>query len=283
MPVLIPAAGQQLAVNGVDVSQYAMIVESKAPLMHAPPKRNANVTVPGRHGTIRTPRKRYAEADFVLTFLVLGAQADGTVPAGSSAARELYARADALMALFGAETVLLTRTLPDGSQRQAVAEVTGKLDWTRDLGDYPLLAKVAVALTIPDVFWSDTVTTSVTITGTTGSTGSLVAFSGATAPMSAVTLTWGPCANPQLTYTSGAFVAYNGVIAAGRQLVMNTANWTVSTGTGAAWSPDLRSINFSPGPGWFELLPQATTVTILHTAGGSASCTIAAVRRYLSA
>lgn len=284
MPVLVPTAGQQLAVNGVDLSQYGVILQSKAPLMSSPPRRGENVTVPGRHGTIRTPRKRYEENDLVLVMLVLGAQPDGTVPSDSTAAEQLYANADALMGLFGAETVLLTRTMPDGSQRNATAEVVEKIDWSRQLGDTPLLAQVGIALTIFDAFWADTSPVSQTITGATGTTATLTAFQGATAPISDVTITWGPCSNPQLIH-GPAFVTYNGVISAGRQLVINTANWTVSTGSGTAWSPDLRLVSFGPGPAWMELNPWLNpfAVQIVHTGGGSASCTLTAARRYLSA
>lgn len=282
MPVLIPSGGQKVAVNGVDLSAYAVVLNSLAPLMHVPAKRNPNVTVPGRHGTIRTPRKRYAENDIVLTFLVLGAQADGTVPSGSTAAREFYARVDTLLGLFAAETVQLTRTMPDGSVRQATVEVADKMDWTRNLGTAPLLGQVAVAFTNPAGFWSETTVSSQTITGATGTTATLTAFAGSTAPITDVTLTWGPCSNPMLVYGPG-FVQYNGVITAGRQLVINTSNWSVNSGTGTAWSPDLRNVSFGPGPTWLELVPAVTTAQITHTGGGSASCTLAAARRFLSA
>lgn len=282
MPVLIPAGGQKLAVNGTDLSQYAVILNSMAPLMHVPAKRNPNITVPGRHGTIRTPRKRYSESDFVLTFYVLGSRSDGTVPSGSTAAKEFYARVDALLGLFQAETVQLSRTMPDSTVRQATVEVVDKMDWTRNLGMYPLLGQVAVAFTNPSAFWAESTVSSQTIAGTTGTTATLTAFTGSTAPISDVTLTWGPCSNPSLIYGS-AFVQYNGVIAAGQQLVINTANWSVGPGTGTAWSPDIRNVAFGPGPTWLELVPSVTTGQITHTGGGSASCTVAAARRFLSA
>lgn len=285
MPVLIPTAGQQLAVNGTDLSQLAVVVFSKAPLMATPKKRGANVSVPGRHGTIRTPRKRFEENDLVLKCYVLGSSPDGTVPPGSSAAAELYARADALLRVFAADTVLLTRTMPDGSQRQAVAEVVDSMDWTRQLGSAPLLAQVNIALTIPSAFWSDAATVTQTVTGTTGAAQALTAFVGATAPMADLAITFtGPISNPTLTHGS-RYVTYNGVISAGRQLVLNTTNWTVSPGTGTSWSPDPRQVSFGPGPTWLELDPNLNPfqVVLTHTGGGSASCSIAGQRKFLSA
>lgn len=283
MPVLIPNLGQQIAVNGVDLSQYAAIVFSKAPLMSGPAKRGKNVTVPGRHGTIRTPRKRFNEADITLTLIVLGSQPDGSVPSGS-AALELYARADALMSLFpAADTVTLTRTMPDGSVRQCLAEVVDKVDWTRLMGGRPLLGQVSIALTIPGVFWTDLTPVTSTITGVTGTVGTLTAFQGATAPMEDLTITFGPCSNPLISQ-GAVYMQYNGVIAAGRQLVVTTKNWVLSTGTGAAWVPAYSAIAYGPGPAWFSLDPtQPLSVSLVHTGGGSASVTFTGSRAFMSA
>lgn len=285
MPVLIPADGQQLAVNGTDLSQYAAITFSNAPLMGTPAKRAKNVTVPGRHGTIHTPRKKFNEADFVLKFLVLGAQADGTIPGGSTAAKELYARADALMSLFAAgDTVTLTRTMPDASVRQCVAEVVDKpMDWTRQLGYRPLIAEVTVPLIVPAGFWFDVTPVTSTITGVTGTSATLTAFQGATAPMENLTITFGPCSNPSIS--QGATVlTYNGVVAAGKQLVVSTATWLLSTGTGTAWTPSYSAITYTPGPAWFSLDPtQALSVSFGHTEASTATVTITGPRAYLSA
>lgn len=284
MPVLVPAAGQQLAVNGVDLSQYAVVTESLGPLMATPPRRGKNVAVPGRHGTIHTPRKRFDETDIGLRCYVLGAQPDGTVPVGSTAAKELYARADALMTLFTADTVSLTRTMPDGSTRTATAEVLGAMNWARRLGDAPLIAMVTVSLTLPAAFWFDTAAVSQTITGVTGTVATMTAFTGATAPMTDLTITCtGPVSNPKLTQGT-RYVQWNGVVSSGQQLVISTANWQVGPGSGSAWNPDLRNVSFGPGPEWFMLDPTtALQVTLTHTGGGSASVTIAGKRAYLSA
>lgn len=284
MPVLVPAAGQKLSVNGTDLSQYAVILQSRAPMMHSPVKRAKNVQVPGRHGAIHVPRKRFDEADFVLNLLVLGANSAGQVPGGSTAAREFYARADALMALFpAADTVTLVSTLPDGSTRTCVAEVMDKTSIARDLGDAPLVGSMAVAFTIPGAFWCDTTSQTATITGTSGTSATLTAFQGATAPMENLTLTFGPCSNPTITQGSTYFT-YNGVIAAGQQLVVNTGTWSLSTGTGTAWTPSYAATGYYPGPAWFSLDPtQALSVSFTHTEGSTATVTVTGPRAYLSA
>lgn len=283
MPVLIPTGGQQVAVNGVDLSQYATVVFSKADMMGSSAKRGKNVSVPGRHGTIRTPRKRFGEADVTLKLLVLGSQPDGTVPSNSTAL-ELYNRADALMALFpAADSVLLTRTLPNGSVRQCLAEVVGKVDWTRAMGSRPLLAEVVVSLIIPGVFWTDATPVTSTITGVTGVSATLTAFQGATAPMENLTITFGPCNNPQITQ-GNTVMTYNGVISAGRQLVVSTGTWTLSTGSGTAWTPSYANLTYTPGPPWFALDPTIPlSVTFVHTEGSTATVTITGSRAYLSA
>lgn len=283
MPVVIPPFGQSLSVNGVDLSQYATIVFSKADLMGSSAKRGKNTTVPGRHGAIRTPRKRFGEADIVLKLLVLGSQPDGSVPSGSKAT-ELYQRADAIMALFpAADTVQLTRTLPNGSVRQCLAEVVGKVDWTRMMGSRPLMAEVVISLVIPSVFWTDATPVTSTITGITGTTATLTAFQGATAPMENLTITFGPCNNPSIAQ-GNTVMTYNGVISAGRQLVVSTATWTLSTGSGTAWTPNYANLTYTPGPPWFSLDPTIPlSVSFSHTEASTATVTITGSRAYLSA
>lgn len=282
MSILVPTGGQQLTVNGVDLSQYAVILDSRSPLMHVPKKRQGNVTVPGRHGTIHIPNKRYDESTVVLTLLVLGAQPDGTVPNGSTAAQQFYMRADALAELFSADTVALARTMPDGTTRTATAEVLDVMDFTRNLGDAPLLGQVKVALTIPGAFWTSAGNVSATITGVTGTTASLAVFAPATAPMTVLTVTFGPCSNPKITQGATS-LQYNGVIGTGQQLVVDTGLWTLGTGTGTAWTPSYANISYAPGPPWFSLDPtRSLTTTLTHTAGGSATVTIAGRLAYMT-
>lgn len=284
MPILVPAGGAKLAVNGTDLSQWAVIPDSLAPLMASPGKRGKNIVVPGRHGTIRTPRKRFDEADLVLKLWVLGAGPNGSVPVGSNAAYQLYTNADAILEAFAAETVLLTRTMPDFTIRQAVAEVLDVMDFTRNMGDAPLLGQVRIALVIPGAFWFDQNPVSQTVSGTTGATATLSAFAAATAPMTDLQLTfYGPISNPQLSQ-GGRYVQWNGVISAGQQLVLNTATWLPTPGSGTNWSPSLANVQFGgAGPSWFELDPSGGTVTLTHTGGGSASAQISGRRAYLSA
>lgn len=272
---------EAFTVNGVSLDSYAYMLTDISGTMSTAPRRGTNVTVPGRHGVIRTP-KRFDPAEIVLPMWVNGALPDGSVPPGSSMAKEFFKRRDELLNILQAPQLLLEYTRPDGTSRSAYAECTEVLDFAR-IGAGPE-AKVSVALKLYEGFWFDTLAVSQIITGTTGTVQALTAFTGATAPMSDLTLTFGVCNNPQVN-VGDSFVKYNGVISSGRQLVINAGNWTVNSGTGAAWSPDLRQIEFGPGPRWFELDPTVSPfeAEFVHTGGSSATVTINGRRRYLAA
>lgn len=273
---------ESLTINGVSLSTYAYLLADISGVMAVPSRRGSNVTVPARDGAIRSPNKRFEPNDLVLKLWINGCLPDGSVPIGSSAQKEFFARRDELLNLLYAPVLTLAYTRPDGTSVSALGEVTEVLDFTR-IGIGPE-AQVNVAVTLYESFWFDTLAVSQTITGTTGATATLTAFQGATAPMNELTLTFGPCNNPQINH-GARFVTFNGVISAGRQLVINTANWTVGYGTGTVWTPDPRLVSFSPGPRWLELDPTVSPfqAEFVHTGGGSATCTVSGRRRYLAA
>lgn len=270
---------EAVTVNGVSLDSYCYMLTDMSGLMSTPSKRGVNVTVPGRHGTIRVPRKRYEENDLILKMWVLGANPDGTIPAGSTELREFIKRRDELLRLFWAETCTIAYTRPDGTTVQCTCEVEDVVDFSRQWADP--MASVSIALKMPGAFWEDATPVNQTIT--TGPAVDLTVFASATAPMQELTLTFGPSNNPMLTHGQ-RYVKYNGVIAAGRQLELNTANWQVSSGTGTPWTPDLRQIEFGPGPTWFELDPMTTPfqATLTHTTGSAASVTVSGRRKYLA-
>jgi hypothetical protein len=271
---------EAFTINGVSLDTYAYMLTDISGIMSTAPRRGSNVTVPGRHGAIRTP-KRYDPAELVLPMWVVGALPDGSVPTDSTAAKEFFKRRDELLLILNSGTLLLEYTRPDGTSRSAYAELVETLEFAR-IGAGPE-AKVSAALSLFEGFWFDTLAVSQEVTGATGTIQALTAFEGATAPMTDLTLTFGPANNPQINVGDG-YVKYNGVISSGRQLVINAGNWTVNSGTGAAWSPDLRQVEFSPGPRWFELDPTVSPfeVEFVHTGGSSATCIINGRRRYLS-
>jgi hypothetical protein len=271
---------EAVTVNGVSLDSYCYMLTDMSGLMSTPSKRGVNVTVPGRHGTIRVPRKRYEENDLILKMWVVGANPDGTVPEGSTELKEFVKRRDELLRLFWAETCTIAYTRPDGTTIQCTCEVEDVVDFSRQWADP--MASVSVALKNPGAFWEDATTYTQTITS--GAAVDLTAFAAATAPMSELTITYtGTVNNPTLTH-GNQYVTWNGVISAGRQLVINTANWTVGPGTGTAWTPDVRQVSFGQPGRWLELDPTVTPfqVQLSHTGSGTVSCVLAGKRKFLA-
>lgn len=271
---------EAFTLNGVSLDTYAYMLTDISGIMQVAARRGDNVRVPGRHGAIRTP-KVFDSADIVLPLWIVGAEEDGSIPSGSTEAREFFKRRDELLRVLYANPLLMEYTRPDGHAVSAFAEVIEVLDFTRRL-DEPL-AQVSVALQMYEGFWRDSLAVAETITGPTGTVKTLTAFEGATAPMSQLIITFGPCNNPLLIH-GDATVQYHGVISAGQQLSIDTSTWSVGPGTGTVWTPDPRQVEFSPGPRWFELDPTLPSfdVQFVHTGGGSATATISGRRRYLS-
>lgn len=270
-----------LTINGVPLDTYAYLVTDVSGLMVTPARRGENVVVPGRHGRIRSVSKKFDSVDGVLPMWVNGALPDGSIPVDSDDRREWFKRRDELLRLLYADPLILKFTRPDGHAVNVTAEVVESVAFER-MAMQPE-AQVNVALTFNE-FWQDADSVSTTVAGPTGTPEALTEFEGATAPMSDLLITvFGPCNNPMLTH-GDRWVKYNGVIAAGRQLVLNTEIWKPSSGTGAIWTPDLRLVEYGEaGAGWFELDPTTSPFNVVfsHTGGGSATATIAGRRRYL--
>lgn len=275
---------ETFTINGRALGEFAAGVEDFSFLLAVPGRRGENVVVPGRNGAIRTPRKRWDPLDLQIPLWVKGLDPDtGLVP--TDPVSQLHANVKALLLEVSGETVTLGHTLDDGTNVQAVAELALDPTVFTRARSAPPLARVNLALTVPDAFWFDVDTVTHSFSGATGTTSSLDEFVGASALMSDLTITWGPCNNPQFQ-VGDRYVKYNGVVSSGRQLVINTGNWSVSTGTGSAWTPDMRLIEFGPSSGrWFELDPTVSPLqaTITHTGGGSATCTLSGRRAYLFA
>lgn len=248
---------ESITVNGADLSTLVRNVESLAGLLKTPPRRTTNVTVPGRHGALLVPRKFYDPAEIVLPLWVIGAnEATGAALSGDAAVTSFYQRVDELVALFSGATgtVTIVHTLPDGSARQAVAEVTEVMDFTRQLGS-PLFGRVAIALTIPGAFWSDATSRLQTVRGWAGSTYGLPEFAGATAPMDDLSITFnGPIGTPKLTDArTGRWVRYDATIPAGQGVRIDCATWAVTGVGGLVVDHTKRSSSHSGR--YFELGP----------------------------
>lgn len=280
-------AVEALRANGVNLNSLASNVESIAAILRTPKRRGENIAVPGRHGLLRVPNKLYDMADFVLPFWVLGVDpSSGAILGGDAETTAFYARVDELTRLFGGDTVTLEHTRPDGSVRRAVVETTDVMEWTREPGS-PMFGRVSVAVRLPEAFWSDTSATTATFAGTNGTHRVLSEFAAATAPMDELVITWtGPINNPELSQPAGGvYVAYDGVIPAGKKLVVDTARWRLDPGDGVPWTPAYAVFRHGGSAGrWFQLMPEPAgpEVIFVHTTGGSAGASIAGPRKYLN-
>lgn len=267
-----------VTLGGVDVATGAIRAADLSGLIGIPERRGSDTMVPGRHGAVRTPRKRYGVRRLVIDFWVHGANPDGTVPADRHA--RFYANLDTLTQLLALDTLTLLHTLPDQSVRQLTVEPVAGIEPRRWLEGS--MARVPVAFDAADPFWADTALTQVTFSLATGATRVLTELA-CTAPIDDATVTFGPGANPRLEQTStGAFTRYGAVIGADRTLIVNSALWQLS-GTGGL-VPDYLAFSHGPNTRWVVLDPVpggAPTVTLTHTGGGTVQTTIAGRRKWL--
>lgn len=278
---------ETLTLNGVDLSTLVSNVESVASLLRTPPRRGLGLSVPGRHGHLRLADRVYDPVDFEMPFFVLGVDdVTGAALRGDAAVTAYYAAADALLLQLHAPVLEFDHGLPDGTVRRTVAELADEvMDFTRQQGS-PLFGRVTAPLWVPDAFRVDpTVITVPSFALATGGTRTLVEFAGATAPMADLSITFtGPINNPELHQTAtDSFVAYDGVIGSGQSLTIHCDDLADPplVGTGGL-VPDYTKLRYLP-PRWFELNPAAgLTVSLVHTGGGSASCSISGHRRFLT-
>lgn len=269
-----------LTINGVNVSTFALRTIDLSGLLAVPQRRGENIPIPGRHGSLRVPRKRYGARDTALEFWVRGAQPDGTVPADPKA--QFYANLHQLAQAIGPDVVTLVHTLPDGSTRRIEAEAIAAVEGARyKAGD---LGRVKVVFSSAGAFWEATTPTTIgPFSLATGGTRQLVELADADAPIDDPTITFGPGSNPTLTVVgSGVFVAYDAVIAGGQSVALDTGAWS-GTGSGGL-TYDRSKVRSDPrDAGWLTLDPTigGPTVRLDHTGGGSASVTVAARKKWL--
>lgn len=276
-----------LHLNGVNLSTLVSNVESIASLLRTPPRRGSGITVPGRHGMLRLADRPFDAVEFEMPFFVLGADnVTGASLAGDAAVTAYYAAADTLLTQLHAPVLNFDHTLPGGLVRRTVAELVDEvMDFTRQPGT-PLFGRVTAPLWVPDAFRVDPTAVSVpTFSLSSGGTRALTEFTGATAPIADLSITFiGPINNPELHQTAtGAFVAYDGVIGAGQTLTIHCDDSVAVPLVGAGGLvPDYTKLRYLP-PRWFELDPAAgLTVELRHTGGGSASCSISGFRKFLT-
>ena len=268
---------ETLTANGVVLNTLAYNVSTLTGRLRTPARRGGNVEVPARHGALRVPGKKFAQAEVVLPMWVVGADEDGLVPASGPARARLFVNVDKLTRVFGAELVELVHTLPDGSQRRVLGEVTEVIDFTSMAAGSR--AEFAVTVTVPDGFWSDVAAVTASLSGT--GDWSPAAFAAATAPMDDLLVTFtGPSNNP-LIQSGAVWVRYGAVLSAGQSVTLDCGAWSLSGGGGLV--PSHGAVSHGGDARWFVLLPSAgpPLMTVSQTGTGAMSTTLSGKRKYL--
>lgn len=221
---------ETLSVNGTVLNTLAKNITSLTGRLRAPAHRTDNIAVPGMHGELWVPNKKFGANTITLPMWVQGCDDDGAIPQGSSKRREFFARVDELVGLFkGTKELLDVRwTLPDGSVRQCWAEATDVFDFTTDS---EAKAAVGVVLTVPGAFWQDVNEISQTFAGA-GASVKPTKFAGGSAPIDDMIYEFtGPWDGPGIHFQDGSWFLYSDTIPAGQGLTIDCGEWEL-TGTG---------------------------------------------------
>ena len=281
---------ETLSVNGVVLNTLAKNISSLTGRLRAPALRTDNVTVPGRHGSLRTVNKRYEEGQIVLPMWVRGSDDSE----GSIGRDTFFTNVDTLTQLFrpGSGLLTLVHTLPDGSQRQALAECTEAINMTMVAGgDFPY-ATFSVALRVPSVFWQDVSTTSIDLAYNFN--GNLTQLEGTTAPIEdAIYTCYGPFTSctVEARYNGSAmddpqYFTYSGTLGTNQNLIVNAGSWKLTSGgtpflvdyTKMFHTGSARFLEIPPGPvGGYPQLK----VTMANAVSGTSKVNVTARRKFL--
>lgn len=251
---------ETLSVNGTVLNTLAKNIESLAGRLKVADLRTDNVSVPGRHGTLRTAQKYYSEGQIILPMWVRGTDDNGVV---TTSGRELFmANVNALSALFrpGDGMLEVVHVQPDNTSRRCFAEVTEVIDFSTQAnsGNMPI-GKFSVALRVPEVFWEDLLPVSVDLLPT--QVGAVSQFVGATAPIGdAIFKVTGPATGVRVeaTYNGQSkqvpdWFQYLGTVSAGQTLTIDCSNWTLTGGGGHV--VNYANFTHSGGSRWVTMVP----------------------------
>jgi hypothetical protein len=276
---MVTTTSEILTINGTVMNTLARNVSSLTGRLRVPGRRTKNLDVPGKHGKLYVPNKKFQAGMVTLPIWVAGCNDDGDIPGGSTARREFYKRVDELVTLFGVGTLLdIRHTLPDGSIRQTFGEVLDMFDFTTDAAP---TGKVTVVLELPDTFWQDVNTTTQSLVGT-GATLNPTNFAGGSAPIEDMVYDFlGPWTNPGVTFADGSFFQYSAALAAGNVLKVDSGQWELTRTGGPA--ADYGVFTHDGGDAvWGAFPANAGILTMRGTARTtSSSLTLTGRRKYL--
>lgn len=240
------------AVDTIPLHTYAWGVEVSSEGI--PPRRGDNFAVPYRHGELWRP-KQYAARSLALAMWVTSTDIDGNEASTEQGQRaQLRDNIEALKVLFSAydRQLTITRTIRLSTglvTRYCLAECTGTLDFVPDT--VPDAIRFAVELKMADPFWYDLNDT----VGNVPFAGATITNPGTTRAQYMTIVLNGPLTNPRLNNAAGSrnvWVAYQGTIAGGASVVLDTNDFTALTNLGANV---ISAVSHSGTSQWMELIP----------------------------
>lgn len=276
---MVATTAETLTVNGVLLNTLAKNITSLSGRLRAPAHRTGNITIPGMHGELWVPDKKYQANTLALPMWVVGCDDDGEIPEGSSRRREFFQRVDELVTLFKSPGLLeVVWTTAREEPRRCWAESTDVLDFTTDASPRAL---VGVVLTVPAAFWEDTVVKTRRWTGTADSVTPTV-FQGGSAPIEDMVYEiGGPWNSPKVTFSDGSWFRYNAAIPAGQVLTVDSGEWEL-TGSGGL-VPDYSKLEHDGLDSAWGALPPSAAAIALEGSGrtGESSFRMTGKRKYL--
>ena len=221
--------GQTWQFNGVSLNSKAWSVIEVPEGLGTPGLRGNNIQVPFQNGK-RWIKKRYEERIVMLLMWVRGLDSlTGKLPSGKSENDVLYENIDYLSSVFGKQgQYVLKRILPDGTVREAVAEVYRPVTFGKTQTGY---AKFAVEFMLSDPFFYAPLPT-VETKAVASLTQEWSHENPGTAPVTdaVITLT-GPMESPKLEFLdTDVWLQYQGTIASGESVVVSTGDFKCTKG-----------------------------------------------------
>lgn len=280
---------EQWLINSVPLESAAVILETDEGLNETPAWRDRDVEIPGMHGVLDPGlgpsgfTRTLGSGRFAAGGMVLGVDPDtGDIPPGVDALQAYYDRVDAFVRMWAPKTLTIEHVRPNGTIRRAIGRRVGVIAPARQRAS-PWFGRWKAEVSIPGAFWAATQDVTITATVASGGTIPLGALAAGNAPIVDALITFGPGSNPTLVQ-GGTYLAYDGIIAAGRELAVVTdpTEPEVGPGLGSTWAPLDSAIRHGPGAAWFEIDPTAGNLTLNHTGGGQMKVTITARPRYLT-
>lgn len=262
-------------VDGTSLHTYAYGVEVLSEGI--PPRRGSNFIVPYRHGELWRP-KTYGARPLAMAMWVTNEDVNGNLPGSDTAQRaQLRQNVETLKALFAPyhRQVTLQRSIRLNAglvTRQGLAECTGTLDFVPEADVAAQVMRFGVEMMMPDPYWYETTDT---ITSVPFAGGTVTNAGSARAQYMTIQLN-GPLTTPRLTNTSispNVSVTYNGVIAGGAYVLLDTNAFTAVTNLGANV---IGNVSHSGARSWMELIPGGNTLVFAGSGSGSAGFTFKA-------